>query len=152
MEVILLQNVPTLGKKNEIKRVADGYALNFLVPKKLACLATSAKKTELAKLQEKVILNKTETLAHLDEIVQKIKTLGKLAFTVKATKTGKLYAAITEEKIAEHLQEKIKASLESKQIILATAIKTTGEHSATIRLNQNKECTLKIVVEAEKTN
>jgi large subunit ribosomal protein L9 len=144
MKVILSQDVPNLGNKDEIKEVSGGYARNFLIPRGLAVLATPK---ELAKISQKTaekegIVEKKKSYAEqLKDKVGKIV----LSFKARASKEGKLYASITPKKIAKKLGEH-KITVDEKKIKLAEPIKKVGEYKAVVELNDNIKATLKISV------
>lgn len=148
MKVILLKNVEKLGKKGEVKNVADGYARNFLIPNKLAALAT---KSELAKLEEqkKIETEKAEEeLKFYQEIANQIDGL-ELEIPAKVAEEGKLFGAVTDSQIAEKLKEK-NFEIKKEQIKLESPIKEIGEHEATIEFPHNLEVKIKVIIVEEK--
>lgn len=150
-KIILLESIPKLGLKGEVKTVKSGFARNFLIPSKKAILATEK---NLAKAQE---LEKT---AKAEEEKQKVKAQGlksklsgiTLKILAPANEEGQLYASVTEKQIAEALEGKIKTSLSPDQIELPELIKKLGEFKAVIDLGfGNKiEINLEIVEEKQK--
>lgn len=148
MKVILLKNIEKLGKKGEVKNVADGYARNFLIPNKLAALAT---KSELAKLEEqkKIETEKAEEeLKFYQEIANQIDGL-ELEIPAKVAEEGKLFGAVTDSQIAEKLKEK-NFEIKKEQIKLESPIKEIGEHEATIEFPHNLEVKIKVIIVEEK--
>lgn len=148
MKVILLQDVENIGKKNDIKNVADGYARNFLLPKKLAIIATEQAIEDLEKQKEseaqqaEIELKKTEeTVAQIDglefEIIEKI------------DESGKLYGSINELRIAKILKDKGFA-IKKKQIKIPQPIKDLGEFPVTILFDHGLEAEIKLIVMEEK--
>lgn len=148
MKVILLEDVEKLGKKGEVKEVADGYARNFLIPNKLAVLAN---KVGLARLEEeqKIEAQKAEEeLVRYQEMATKIDGL-ELEILVKIGEEGKLFGAITSSKIVEKLKEK-GFEITKEQIKLEEPIKEIGEHEVIINLPHNLETKIKVIIIEEK--
>lgn len=148
MKIILLQDVEKLGKKNEIKEVADGYARNFLFPNKLAILATPS---EIVKAEEQKKIGAKESekeLAHFQELASQLDGL-ELEIEDKADEDGNLFGAINAAKIVE----KIKAQgfeVEKNQIKITEPIKEVGECEVLIELPHNLEAKIRVIVAAEK--
>ena len=148
MRVILLKDVEKLGKKGEIKAVADGYARNFLIPNKLAVLAT---KSELAKLEEqkKIEAQKAEEeLLHFQEIASQVDGL-EIEMPAKVSEDGKLFGAVTPSQITEKLKEK-GFDIGKEQVKLESPIKEIGEYEATVEFPHNLEAKIKVIVIEEK--
>ena len=131
MKVIILQDVPHVGKKHEVKEVADGLARNFLIPKKFAQVATkeAIKNIELVRAKNLIETENRskEFSATLESL--KDKTLIMLA---KANKQGNLFAAITEKDIVDIIQKQENRTVEPRQITFKKIIKSVGTHSITI--------------------
>ncbi len=131
MEVILLQDVKTLGKKNQIVKVSDGYARNFLFPKKLAVEATAVNKNAVE------IHNKAEEDKRRYEKARAEEdksNLEKQTLTIKAKGSqSKLFGAITSKEIADALEKQSGLSIDKKKISV-TNIKTYGEYTAEVKL------------------
>jgi large subunit ribosomal protein L9 len=148
MKVILLKDVEKLGQKGDVKEVADGYARNFLIPNKLAVLATKA---ELVKLEEqkKIEAQKAEEeLVHFQEIASQIDGL-ELEIPAKVSEDGKLFGAVAASQIAEKLKEK-GFEIKKEQIKTGEPIKEIGEYEATVEFPHNLEAKIKIIVVEEK--
>ena len=132
MKVMLVKDVYKLGRAGDIKRVADGYGRNFLLPKGLAVLATGAalKKVEAIKADAAVqrsVLNK-EMGGVAELLAGKVFT-----FASKAGETGKLYGSITTQMVVDAIKAKLGVEIDRHQIEVAP-IRTLGEHKAHIRL------------------
>lgn len=133
MKVVLLQDVKGQGKKDEIINVSDGYARNFLFPKKLAVEADAntlneIKNKEAAK-QRKIELEKQaarDTAEKMQGLVVKIK--------VKEGTDGRLYGSVTTKDIAEALAEQHKIEVDKRKIVLAEPIKAYGTYSVDVKL------------------
>jgi len=148
MKVILNQAVTGLGGAGTVKDVSDGYARNFLFPKGLAYPATKQKLKELENLQE----NRAQEIEEKKEKYQKI-LAGlselKIAFSKKATKTGKLFAATTREAIAEVLSEKLKTKIDPEMVEIDQPIKSVGEHIVKLVFSEELMGEFKVVVNEE---
>ncbi|NLA08285.1 MAG: 50S ribosomal protein L9 [Parcubacteria group bacterium] len=145
MKIILLENIPKLGKKYEIKEVSEGYAVNFLIPKKLAAVATPAKIEEIQNIKKQEELKKQKEEQQLKELAQKIKFI-KLEFKLKTDKNGKTFGSINKEDIIKKLNDQEKIKLDEKQIILNEHIKKIGEYKIKIKFNFEIEAELKIII------
>lgn len=147
MEVILLQNVENIGKKNEIKNVSPGFARNFLLSKGLAVLATAEniKKLELKKKANEA--KKEEELKEAEMAVAKLKGQ-KVEIKMKAGKEGHLFESINKQKISEKLKE-MGFEIDKDQIDLEHPIKETGEFSVKLKFSHNLEAEIKIIIIGE---
>lgn len=148
MEVILLQDVKGLGKAGEVKRVADGYAHNYLIPKGMADKATAGalKEAEIrlkagARRQEKIETDASEVAKALDNV--------SLKFTVKAGETGRLYGSITGADIVEALEEKTGYTIDKRKLVLEESIRQLGVYRVGIRLLSDVIPELEVIVESE---
>ena len=133
MKVILLSDVKGTGKKEEIVNVSDGYARNFLFPKKLAVEATpgAAKEIERKKAAEHAREMERQAEAEL-----KARQLRGKVITVKAKcgAQGRLYGSITGAEVAQSLQDQYQVTVDKRKIDLSEAIRTVGEYEALVRL------------------
>lgn len=147
MKIVLLEDIKNIGAKGDIEEVSDGYARNFLLPKKLAAPATeSAMKLALAAKSKQIEAEKSEQ--------EKIKELAKIIagkkIVIKAKeKKGKLFGSITAKNIAQELKKE-KLEIPEKSIILESPLKETGEYEIKIRLEQGIETSLMLTIEKEK--
>jgi len=148
MKVILLENIPKLGKKYEIKNVSDGYALNFLIPKKLAAPATPLKIKEIETLKKQEKIQEEEKELQLKNLAEKIKNVN-LEFKLKTDKNGKTFGSINKEDIIKKMLDQEKIKVDEKQIILDEHIKKIGEYKIKIKLSPQIETELKINVLSE---
>ena len=148
MEVLLLEDIPGIGKKNDLLMVGDGYALNCLLPKRQALIATPTVRKRYAELIKKRALEKQKEMEVRQSAAAAVAGK-KLTFKRKATKTGKLYAAITEKVIVDALKEQLKIDLEEGAITLPIQIKSIGEHTAGVEVAGRKE-SVTVVVSQEK--
>ncbi|HPD55251.1 MAG: 50S ribosomal protein L9 [Candidatus Paceibacterota bacterium] len=148
MKIILLENIPKLGKKYDIKNVSDGYALNFLIPKKLAVAATSQKIKEIENLKKQEELKNQKIQALFKEWAEKIKNTT-LDFRLKTDKSGKTFGSVTKEDIVKQLEKTSGIKIEEKQIILDEHIKKVGDYVIKIKFSPEIETELKIHVLSE---
>jgi len=148
MKVILLEDIDKLGKKGEIKEIADGYARNLLIPKKMVVLAS---KSEVIRLEEqkKIDEEKAEKeLVRFQEIASQIDGF-ELEISAKIGEDDKLFGAITASKISEELK-KNNFEIEKNQIKLEEPIKEIGEYEVPIELPHNLEAKIKLIIIEEK--
>ncbi|MBU0458844.1 50S ribosomal protein L9 [Patescibacteria group bacterium] len=148
MEVLLLQDVPKIGLKNDLLLVGDGYALNFLLPQQKAIVATPTVRKRYAeqikrRAEQKIIENKLQSGA-ASALEGK-----KITFERKITKTGKLYAAITEKHIVEELMKQLKIEVSQEMVEITDTIKELGTFDVFLRIGDQKQ-ELKVVVKEEK--
>lgn len=147
MKVILLQDVQNLGKKDEIKEVKDGFARNFLIPRKMAILATGKELEKLKKKKELEEKRRKEKEIMLKDLAEKIKGL-LIVFEQKATEEGVLYGAIDRKKISEILKEK-GFEVREDQIDLDSPIKKIGEYEIGINFSPDLKSKIKLKVASE---
>lgn len=147
MKVILLQNVKNIGKKFEVKEVADGYARNFLFAKKLAQPATE-EAMQWLEIQKEILTQKAETeLKKTQDLASGLDDL-EVTVPVKIGDEGQLFESITAQKIAERLKE-MGFGVNKNQVKLEEPIKELGEFPVKISLDHNLEAEIRVIV-AEK--
>ena len=134
MKVILLKEIKNLGKRGEIKEITDGYARNFLLPQKLAELATPANQRQLAQEQARQAAAGRKQTDQLKQLVEKIDSL-RLEAVMPSNPAGHLFGSVNEQKIIDLLKEK-DIEITKKQIILAKPIKQVGSHRVVIDLGE----------------
>ncbi len=148
MRIILLKDINKLGKKGEVKNVSDGFAMNFLLPQKMAEKATE-EKIQFARSQE----NKTKEQAargkqEREELLKKLNGI-KLIITGKASDGGKLFKGIAASELADELKKQKKIELPEKFINLKKHLKDLGEHRVKIKIGGMGEVEIAVMVEAE---
>lgn len=145
MKVIFLKDVKNVGRKYDIKDVADGYAINMLLPKKLAEIATP----QAIKKVEDMKNNDLTQKRIQEELLQKnLEVINSMKITVngKANEKGHLFAGITKEMLVSEIQKSSRLSIDPNLIQLSKPIKEVGEHKVTIQAgNKKAEFTLVIV-------
>jgi large subunit ribosomal protein L9 len=147
MKVLLLKDVYNLGRAGDVKKVADGYGRNYLLPKGMAVLATAGMlkqadriRTTATKVRELVNAEKSglsEQLANLE-----------LKFTTKAGESGKLFGSITQQMIVDAIKEKLNVEIDRHQVE-SQPLREVGEHKVRVRLTFDLIPQVKVLVEAE---
>ncbi|EJP6473994.1 50S ribosomal protein L9 [Clostridium sp. FAM 1755] len=144
MKVILLKDVKSLGKKGDLVNASDGYARNYLIPKKLAEQATE---NNLHILNNKKEAERRQRLKELEEAQKLAKSLmGKeIKFKVKIGENGRLFGSITSKDISEKLKEQYKIDIDKKKIV-ADTIRQTGIYEAEIKIYPEVSAKVKVSV------
>lgn len=145
MKVILLQDVKALGKKGEVVNVNDGYARNFILPKKLGVEANGKNLNDL-KLQK----NNEAKVAqeHLDaakKLAEELKA-GKVVLTMKVGEGGRTFGSVSGKEIAEAVKEQMHLEIDKKKIQLKEQIKTLGTHIVSVKLHPEVTAELNVSV------
>lgn len=147
MKVILKTRIPNLGYEWDVVTVKDGYARNFLLPRKLAEIATPKMIEQAEKRMQERVRKMEELAASAKETAEKIAKI-ELLFKKKA-RGKKLYGSISEKDILEGLKKEHKLELEKDAIVLKDPLKELGDHKVTVRLAEGVDATIKIKIEAE---
>ena len=146
MKIILLEDVKALGKKGEIVEVSNGYAANFILPKKLGVEATNKNLNDL-KLQnankDKVAKELLESAEQLKEEIAKMEVV----VNMKAGEGGKTFGAISSKEIAKAAMDQLKLDIDKKKIQVKEPIRTIGVHEITVKLHPKVVATLKVKVQ-----
>src|SRR5215468_6743379 len=147
VEVILRETIDSLGRAGQVVKVADGYARNYLLPKKLAYLATAGN-LKVIEAERQSLLRKEARQKEDSEKLQQL--LAKVEITVrrKVGDHNALYGSVTNSDVAEELEKK-SFQIEKHKIHMDDHIKTTGEFSIPIRLFKDVTAHIKLKVEAE---
>ena len=147
MKVMLVKDVYKLGRAGDIKKVADGYGRNFLIPQGLAVIATAGALKQIEKIRSQAEVRRTEQNSELKGLAGQINGLA-LSFSAKAGETGKLYGSITTQDVATAITEKTRYEVKKSQIDMQP-IRTLGEFNAHVRLTIDLVPEVKIVVHRE---
>jgi large subunit ribosomal protein L9 len=147
MEVILREHVDNLGRRGEIVKVADGYARNYLLPRKLALLATEGNKKVIERERVKFEAKEAEEKGVADAIAQRIASV-EVEISRKVGETEALYGSVTTSDIAEALHAK-GLDLDRRKIVLQEPIKKLGEFDIPIKLHREVTTHVKVKVVAE---
>jgi len=145
MKVILLEDVKSLGKKGETVNVNNGYARNYILPKKLGLEATNKNLNEL-KLQkaneEKLAKEKLDEAKALAAEFEGLE----ITLSVKVGESGKIFGSVSSKEIAEAAKQQLDLSIDKKKLQLASPIKTVGTHTIPFKLHPKVTASLKVVV------
>src|SRR3989338_971874 len=147
MRIILQQDIPSFGRKNEVKDVSDGYARNFLFQRKLAKPATEEMLKILSAEKNMAEEKKSTEQKKLEELMGKLAGMV-LKFKVKVGAKGRAFGSVTALKIQQAL-EKQGVKVEKDWVELKDSIKTAGEHVVKIKFPQGIKGEIKVAVEAE---
>jgi large subunit ribosomal protein L9 len=147
MEVILREHVEHLGRRGEIVKVADGYARNYLLPRKLALLATAGNKQQIERERVKFDARETEDTLAAQAVAARMATV-EIVIARKVGETAALYGSVTTADIAEALAAK-GIDLDRRKIQLADPIKRIGDVDVPVRLHRDVTATLKVRVVPE---
>ena len=144
MNVVLLEDVKGKGKKGELCNVSDGYARNFLFPKKLAVEADNAALNELKSREEAKAHHKKEEIAAANETAARLNGQT-IVINAKAGSGGRLFGAVTSKEIAAEIKAKLGIEIDRKKMNVAD-IKSFGEYTAEIKLYQGISAKLTVKV------
>ena len=145
MKVILLENVKGVGKKDEIVNANDGYARNFLFPKKLAVEANTQNLAKLKSKQDSAKHKEMTEKAEAEELAKKLEKII-LKINVKAGENGKIFGGVTAKEISEQLQKQYNYNVDKKKIELKETIKQTGIFNVDLKLFEGANGKLKVHV------
>ncbi len=145
MEIVLLEDVKALGKKGEIVKVNEGYARNFILPKKLGVEANSKNLNDL-KLkkanQEKIA---AKQLAEAKELGEKLEKAS-ITLSIKAGDNGKAFGSVSGKEISKAIQEQLNLEIDKKKLVLPEPLKTFGTHEVPVKLHRDVTAKLSVKV------
>lgn len=147
MKVVLLENVKGVGKKLDTVNVSDGYAKNYLMPRKLAKLADNQTVAETKGQKSAIEFKKQTQREDAIKVKEKIEA-NEFRFKLKA-KNGKFFGSVTSKEISEEIAKKLNIEIDKKKIELVDQIKTAGVYKAQIKLYEGVIATAKVKVEEE---
>lgn len=145
MKVILSQDVPTLGKVGDLVKVSDGYARNFLLPRKLAMMATVGKEKEVKHIQAIADAKKKKAVVAAQKVAEKLKSVT-VTLKSQAGENDKLFGSITSADIAVELT-KAGYSVEKRDIQIEEPIRVLGQHKVKVKITTGVETEIKVNVE-----
>ena len=145
MEIVLLEDVKSLGKKGEIVKVNEGYARNFILPKKLGVEATPKNLNDL-KLkkanQEKIA---AQQLAEAKELGEKLEKAS-ITLSIKAGDNGKAFGSVSGKEISKAIQDQLNLDIDKKKLVLPEPLKTFGTHEVPGKLHRDVTAKLSVKV------
>ena len=149
MKVILTQDVKGVGKKDQILEVTDGYARNFLIPKKLGVQASTANLALLKSKQDSRDFKKQEEKKEAEKIKEKLEKI-RLDIKVKSGENGRIFGGVTSKEISDVLKDKYSINIDKKKIELKETIKIVGLTTVDIKLFEGIIGKVKVNVIPEK--
>jgi large subunit ribosomal protein L9 len=148
MQVLLLKDVDQLGKAGDVKRVADGYARNYLIPQGLAAMATPGAIKQAERERSAAVQRAAKELSEAQTLALALDGMA-VTFQARAGEADRLYGSITNVNIAEALSEKVGQEVDRRKIALEEPLKELGTHAITIRLAPEAEAKVTVVIERE---
>lgn len=145
MKVILLQDVKGTGKKGELHDVSDGYARNFLLPRKLAQNATTQAMGEMKAKQEANAYHAEMNRQAAQELSVKLSAIT-VKIHAKAGTGGRLFGAVTNKEVAEELSRQAGQEIDKRKVSLSADVKAHGEYEATVKLHKGIAAAVKVIV------
>ena len=149
MEIILLEDVKALGKKGEIVKVSDGYARNYILPKKLGLEANAKNLNDLKIQKEKKQRQDELELAAAKEFAVKVEAKP-VRLCIKTGKEGRVFGAISSKEISLAAKTQLGLDIDKKKMKLEESIKALGTYEIACKLHKDVTAQLKVVVEEEK--
>ncbi len=147
MKVILIADVKSLGKKGDIKEVAEGYARNFLFTKKLAVEANTKNKNHLEHENKVRAEKEAQALANAKELAKKLETMV-VEMQVKAGEAGRLFGSVTNKEVAEAIQTMAGCEIDKRKVEFKDTIKTLGDYQVMVKLHPEVHQTVTVRVKA----
>ena len=145
MKVILLDNIKGVGKKDEIINASDGYARNYLFPKKLSVEANAENLSKLKAKQNSQEFKRNNEREDAKALANKLNELS-LKIKVKAGENGKIFGGVTAKEISENLKNQYNIDIDKKKILLKDTIKNVGTFNVEIKLFEGVIGKLKVEV------
>lgn len=147
MKVILLADIKGVGKKDQVINASDGYARNFLFPKKLAVEANNENMAKLKAKNESKAYKKEMDIKEAKAVKEKIEKIT-MKMVVKAGENGKIFGGVTSKEIAENLKKEYSIEIDKKKVLLSETIKNIGIFTVDIKLYEGIIAQLKLNVVA----
>ena len=147
MKVLLLQDVYKLGRAGDVKKVANGYGRNYLIPQGLAVLATPGAMSQADTIRVEADKQRAIVNEEMSGIAEMLKDIT-LTFPARASETGRLYGSINTRMIVDAINEKVGTELTHRQID-SQPLRTIGEHTVAIRLTVDLIPEIKVIVHRE---
>lgn len=148
MKVILLKNIKGTGKKGEVKEVAEGYARNYLIPRKMAVAATEGNVNALKDQKKREAKRKEREQQEAEVLAEKLNDL-KVVLSVKAGEGGRIFGSITSKQIGQALKKNYQLNVDKKKIQLNEPIRSLGVTQVPVKLHPEVTATLFVQVVEE---
>jgi len=148
MEVILIQDVDNLGAVNEVVKVKNGYARNFLLPRKLAIEGSPGNRKQLEEKLKQVAKKEAKMLAEINSVIAKLKE-GPLKLGAKTGTSGKIFGSITALQISRAIREQKGYEIDRRKITIADEVKELGTYKATIDFGNSHSTEVEFEVAGE---
>jgi len=149
MKVILLQDIPTLGSMGSVVTVKDGYALNYLIPRKMATKATEKALKNIEKMKAEILKRLEKEKRKLEEVASLLQGV-RVEIPAKAGEGGRLFGAITALHIAEAIQQKLNLKIDRRKIVLPEPLRILGSYEVTVDLGGQTSARITVEVVEEK--
>jgi large subunit ribosomal protein L9 len=144
MKVLLIKDVYKLGRAGDVKKVADGYGRNFLIPQGMAVLATPGAMKTSERIRQKATERRTILNDEMSVVAEALKKV-QISFGARAGETGKLYGSITSQDVVDAIQKKSGYVVKRQQLDMQP-LRTLGEHTVRIRLTMDLIPEIKVTV------
>ncbi len=146
MRVIFLEDIPNVARTGDVKEVKTGYARNYLLPKKLAVLATSREMERLESIKQAGLIRLSKELDGAEALKQRMEE-SPLTLQVRAGPTGKLYGAVTNALVADELAKQLEVEIDRRDVVLDEGIQELGSFEVTVKLHSQITATVALLVE-----
>ena len=148
MEIVLLQDVKSLGKKGQVVKVNDGYARNYILPKKLGVEANAKNLNDLKLQKANDAKVAAEQLAAARELSAKLQEAS-VTVSIKAGEGGRTFGSVSTKEIGKAVSDQLKLDIDKKKMVLEEPIKSLGTHEVPVKLHKDVTAILRVkVVEA----
>jgi large subunit ribosomal protein L9 len=147
MKVLLIKDVYKLGRAGDVKKVADGYGRNFLVPQGMAVLATASAMKTAERIRQKASERRAVLNDEMGAVAEALKKI-QVAFGARAGETGKLYGSITSQEVVDAIKQRSGYTVKRQQLDMQP-LRTLGEHTVRIRLTMDLIPEIKVTVYRE---
>jgi len=148
MDVILREDIDNLGSRGSVVKVADGYARNFLLPKKLAVAATASNKKIVEQEREAFLRREAKAKSDAEDLAKLMSNL-RLTFRQRVGENDQLFGSVTSKDIADALEGQ-RFHIDRRKVQLEEPIRTLGEHKVPLRLHRDVTTEVTVVVEPER--
>ncbi len=145
MEVILLEDVKSLGKKGDVVKVSDGYARNYILPKKMGLEATQKNLNDLKLQKAAEERRQKEIYEEAKQLAEKIQE-GMITLTIKSGEGGRTFGSVSTKEIASAIKEQMGYEIDKKKLTLAEPLKNVGTFTVPIKLHPKVTAQLKVQV------